>query len=120
MSEPIVPEDLPPEQLVRAWLLQHDPPDVPKLERVVDIAEAPWRVIGLLALPLITLIGRVAEALSAAEGRRDAERADLDALREAGVEALREAGREAEASAQRREAPPQQMQVQEPQQGQRP
>ena len=33
--------------------------DTGKIERVVDIAEAPWRVIGLLALPFITLFQKL-------------------------------------------------------------
>ena len=34
-----------------------------KLERVVDIAEAPWRVVGLLIRPLLTAFGAGAAAL---------------------------------------------------------
>jgi len=34
-----------------------------KLERVVDIAEAPWRVVGLLIRPLLTAVGATAAAL---------------------------------------------------------
>ena len=34
-----------------------------KLESVVDIAEAPWRVVGLLIRPLLTAFGAGAAAL---------------------------------------------------------
>ena len=39
-----------------------------KIERVVDIAEAPWRVIGLIALPFITLVQRAMAAFGAGSG----------------------------------------------------
>lgn len=35
-----------------------------KIQRVVDIAEAPWRVIGLLALPLINLVQLASRTVS--------------------------------------------------------
>ena len=38
-----------------------------KLERVVDIAEAPWRVVGLLIRPLLTAFGAGAAALGIGE-----------------------------------------------------
>jgi len=37
-----------------------------KIERVVDIAEAPWRVIGLLLLPFISAFGALSKALAPA------------------------------------------------------
>ena len=34
-----------------------------KIKRVVDIAEAPWRVIGLIALPFITAFTNLQQAM---------------------------------------------------------
>ena len=34
-----------------------------KIVRVVDIAEGPWRVIGLIALPFITLVQKLSQVL---------------------------------------------------------
>lgn len=39
-----------------------------KIQRVVDIAEAPWRVIGLLALPLINLVQLASRTVSSSGG----------------------------------------------------
>jgi len=60
-----------------------------KIERVVDIAEAPWRVIGLFALPFITLFqklqGEVQSAgAGAAEPPPQPQAAPLTQLRGAG------------------------------------
>lgn len=79
-------------------------PQTGKIERVVDIAEAPWRVIGLLALPFINLVQAATEGMGLKNARRDAELSDLQRLREAGRAAVREAAEEAERRASRQAA----------------
>jgi len=44
-------------------------PETGLITRVVDIAEAPWRVVGILLLPLITAVSALSEALAVALAR---------------------------------------------------
>jgi hypothetical protein len=53
-----------------------------KIERVVDIAEAPWRVIGLLVLPFISAVQVLSSTLSGSAEEAGADGADADAQRE--------------------------------------